>query len=128
MSELMVAKPPPVAVEGSLGQAPVVQDGLAAFAWALNAPKNVNMVTQGTRPTVPSLSTGGPGGQRKHNRTSSTNFHPTTSTLQTSWEPTFLNSRSSTFSPFPEGVVSVELFPSIPHVCYGEHRGSGPSA
>ena len=130
MSELMVAKPPPVAVEGSLGQAPVIQDGLAEPFPALNAPRNVNMVTQVTRPAVPSLSTGGPGGQRKHNQTSSTSFHPATSTLQTSWEPTFLNSRQSTFSPCFQKEQSQWscLFPSIPHVCCGEHRGSGPSA
>lgn len=31
--------------------------------------------------------------QRKHNQVSSINFHPTTSSFQAAWEPTFLSSR-----------------------------------
>lgn len=111
-----MAKPPPVAVEGSLGWAPPPIQVARGAAPSMDLsgcsvpPQNVTMVTlsRSTEETT---------------KASSIISHPTTSALQATWDPSFELKIIHIFLLLPAGRSQRScLFPNIPHVCCGETR------
>lgn len=117
-----MAKPPPVAMEGSLGWAsPPTQGGQGCCPkhgplWVLRASMYVIMA-------VPTMSTEGP---EETTKTSSIISHSTISTLQATWDPSSELKIIHIFLLLPAGRSQRScLFPHIPHVCCGEHQRPG---
>lgn len=119
-----MAKPPSVAMEGSLEWAPPpIQGGQGCCPkhgplWVLRASMCVTMAAL-------SMSTEGP---EETTRTSSIISHPTTSALPATWDPSSELRMSHIFLLLPAGRSPRScLFPNTPHVCCGEHEGPRPS-